>query len=96
MYALMCYQSALLTKCLITHIKYYGAHHNVCVDAFSDCSDHRMPYYILHSCKGAHHYVCVDVLPDCPLYYIPYYTLHSYTHDHHYACVDVLSDASDH
>ena len=45
MYALKFPQTTLGIVCLITHItKREGAHHYVCVDVFSNSSDHWTPY----------------------------------------------------
>ena len=38
MYALMSYLRDLTTECLITHLRYKGAHHYVCVYELTDDS----------------------------------------------------------
>jgi len=62
MYALMSYQRALTTECFITHLRYKGAHHYVCVYELIDGSVELMSHYTYHKYKVTHRHVCVDAL----------------------------------
>ena len=86
MYVLMCYQTALLTQCLITQFTGVLAltTRYVCVYALSDCSCYCMPYYTHHKHKGAHQCVCVYAASDYSFDCVPYYTHHKQKGAHHY------------
>ena len=82
MYALMCYQTALLSQWLITLCVWvYGA---------SEYGSECMPYYKNCTHTGAHPCACVYVVLDYSLEWMIYYTHHKHKGAHHCECDCVL------
>ena len=88
MYVLMCYQTALLTEFLFTHItntwaltNIYGLM-NIKHNLLTEC----LPTYTVDNC------VCVCVFWDCSLDWMTYCVLHINMDAPLYVCVDVVSD----
>ena len=94
MYAMTCYQTALLTHCLITDFTGILAltTRYVCIYALSDYSCHCMPYNIHHKYTGANHCVRAYALSGYSCHYTPYYKHHKHKGAHQCVCVYALPD----
>ena len=84
MYALMRYQTALLTQSLITPFTGILAltTRYVSVYVVSDYSCHCMPHYKHHKLKGAHQCVCVYAFSGYSCHCMPYYKHHKHKGAH--------------